>query len=39
VHTKGGQPPPAEKCDPSKPDAETWIPYSADYYFLAPAAR
>ena len=36
VHTKGGQPPPADKCDPSKPGAETWIPYSADYYFFAP---
>ncbi len=39
VHTKGGQAPPVEKCDPSKPDAETWIPYSADYYFFAPAAK
>lgn len=37
VHTKGGQAPAAEKCDPSKPSAETWIPYSADYYFFAPA--
>ena len=36
VHTKGGQAPPAEKCDLSKPNAETWIPYSADYYFFAP---
>lgn len=36
VHTKGGLAPPAEKCDPSKPNAETWIPYSADYYFFAP---
>ena len=36
IHTKGGQPPPAEKCDPSKPAAETWIPYTADYYFFAP---
>lgn len=39
VHTKGGQAPPAEKCDPSKPNAETWIPYSADYYFFAPARK
>lgn len=39
VHTKGGQPPPAGKCDPSKPGAETWIPYTADYYFLAPGAK
>lgn len=37
VHTRGGQPPPAEKCDPSKPNVETWIPYTADYYFFAPA--
>ena len=36
VNTKGGVAPPAEKCDPSKPNAETWIPYSADYYFFAP---
>jgi hypothetical protein len=36
VHTRGGQAPPAAKCDPSKPNAETWIPYSADYYFYAP---
>lgn len=36
VHTRGGQPPPPEKCDPSKPGVETWIPYSADYYFYAP---
>jgi len=39
VHTRGGQAPPKEKCDPSKLDAETWIPYSADYYFFAPAAK
>jgi hypothetical protein len=38
LHTKGGQAPPAEKCDPSKPSAETWIPYTADYYFFAPPA-
>src|SRR5262249_18137251 len=36
VHTKGGLAPPADKCDPSKPSAETWIPYTADYYFFAP---
>jgi hypothetical protein len=39
LHTTGGQAPPAEKCDPSKPGAETWIPYTADYYFFAPAAK
>ena len=38
LHTKGGQAPPVAKCDPS-PNAETWIPYSADYYFFAPAAK
>ena len=37
LHTKGGQPPPAAKCDAAKPEAETWIPYTADYYFYAPA--
>jgi hypothetical protein len=35
INTKRGQAP-AGKCDPSKPDAETWISYSADYYFFAP---
>lgn len=39
LHTKGGQAPPAEKCDPSKPNVESWIPYTADYYFYAPGAR
>ena len=39
IHTTGGQAPPAAKCDPTKPNAETWIPYSADYYFFAPAAH
>jgi hypothetical protein len=39
LHTRGGLAPPAGKCDPSKPGAETWIPYSADYYFFAPAAK
>jgi Protein of unknown function (DUF3455) len=36
IHTKGGVAPAADKCDPSKPNVETWIPYSADYYFFAP---
>ena len=39
AHTKGGQAPPAEKCDPTKPGVETWIPYSAEYYFFAPAGK
>jgi len=38
VNTKGGVAPPVEKCDPSKPNVESWIPYSADYYFFAPAS-
>jgi Protein of unknown function (DUF3455) len=36
IHTRGGQPPPAGKCDASKQNVETWIPYTADYYFYAP---
>lgn len=36
IHTRGGVAPPVQKCDPSKPGTETWIPYSADYYFYAP---
>jgi len=31
-----GQAPPAEKCDASKQNLESWIPYTADYYFYAP---
>ena len=38
LHTKGG-PPPASGCDDSKRGSEIKIPYSADYYFYAPAAR
>lgn len=37
INTRGGAAPPAAKCDPSKPTAETWVPYSADYYFYRPA--
>jgi hypothetical protein len=36
VHTDGGQPP-ADGCDASKQNAEVKVPYSADYYFYAPA--
>jgi hypothetical protein len=36
IHTKGGQPPPADKCGAGQQNVETWIPYSADYYFYAP---
>lgn len=39
LHTKGGQPPPAADCKEPKPDSEVKIPYSADYYFYAPAAQ
>lgn len=35
INTKGGQPPTAG-CDASKQNTETWIPYTADYYFYAP---
>lgn len=36
IHTKGGQPPGAEKCGAGQQNSETWIPYTADYYFYAP---
>jgi hypothetical protein len=39
IHTRGGQAPPAEKCDASKLNTESWIPYTADYYFFAAAAH
>lgn len=38
IHTHGGQAPPADRCDAAHQNLETWIPYSADYYFFAPAA-
>lgn len=37
VHTKAGQPPQASTCDASKQGTESKSPYSADYYFYAPA--
>jgi Protein of unknown function (DUF3455) len=37
IHTKGGQPPAAADCNPSKTNTETKISYTADYYFYAPA--
>ena len=37
IHTKGGQPPQASSCAESKRGTETRSPYSADYYFYAPA--
>jgi len=36
VHTHGGKPP-ASGCDEQHKDAETKSPYTADYYFFAPA--
>ena len=36
VHTHGGKPP-AQGCDESHHDTEIKIPYTADYYFYAPA--
>ncbi|HXW74078.1 MAG TPA: DUF3455 domain-containing protein [Steroidobacteraceae bacterium] len=38
LHTHGGQPPPAAQCDAAKPTADVKVPYSADYYFYAPAS-
>ena len=37
LHTKGGQPPPPDFCDASHSGTEAKRPYSADYYFHAPA--
>jgi hypothetical protein len=37
IHTKGGQQPPAAGCNISKQNTEVKIPYTADYYFYAPA--
>jgi Protein of unknown function (DUF3455) len=37
IHTHGGQPPPAAQCDAAKGNTEVRIPYTADYYFYAPA--
>ena len=36
IHTKGGQPP-ASGCDEGHRGAESKSPYTADYYFYAPA--
>ena len=38
LHTHGGQPPPASQCDATKPGSEVKVPYTADYYFDAPAS-
>ena len=37
IHTKGGHAPAAASCDSSKLGTEAKIPYTADYYFYAPA--
>jgi len=37
IHTKGGHAPAAAGCDSSKLGTEAKIPYTADYYFYAPA--
>ncbi len=37
IHTKGGVPPPAADCTPSKQNLEVKSSYSADYYFYRPA--
>jgi Protein of unknown function (DUF3455) len=38
INTHGGQPPPAAQCAADKRGAEVRVPYTADYYFYAPAA-
>jgi len=37
INTKGGQAPAAASCDSSKLGTGATIPYTADYYFYAPA--
>jgi hypothetical protein len=37
IHTQGGLPPKANTCDASANGKESRSPYSADYYFYAPA--
>jgi hypothetical protein len=37
VHTHGGKPHSDDVCDASHKDAESKSPYTADYYFFAPA--
>jgi hypothetical protein len=37
IHTKGGHAPAASSCDSSKLGTEAKVPYTADYYFYAPA--
>lgn len=39
LHTHGGQPPLAAHCDAARLNAEIRVPYTADYYFYAPAPR
>jgi hypothetical protein len=37
INTQGGMPPPDADCNTSKLNAEVKSPYTADYYFYAPA--
>jgi Protein of unknown function (DUF3455) len=37
IRTRGGQPPDAARCTPANQNEETSVPYTADYYFYAPA--
>lgn len=37
INTQGGMPPPDPDCNTSKLNTEVKNPYSADYYFYAPA--
>jgi Protein of unknown function (DUF3455) len=37
VRTRGGQPPDSAQCTPANQNEEARVPYTADYYFYAPA--
>ena len=39
LHTKGGRAPSPQTCNESKRGTEIKVPYSADYYFYAPASH
>lgn len=37
IRTRGGQPPEPARCTPANQNEEASVPYTADYYFYAPA--
>ena len=39
IHTHGGQPPPAARCDAARQRAMARIAYTADYYFYGPSGE